>query len=266
MKYSEKGKFLMMDVNPMNLFFDKRGNISEVIDIDHPLVGDPLYEYASLKMYHPEIFELYLKNNSLSLKEARKILTYELLCLISTIKWRIENRVEVNYEIEKLRKFNEIFESELVRIANVGLLVVKPECFNKIKDIREEVVRRGYVILNEFKLNGFSDVVGEFYRDGYPSETIRFFKKAYMESKFGEKFIVLILKKTPNTSLSLRNDVGGYKSYQTTKENTLRASFGLSAEYNAGNSKSTLYFNGFHKADNPVDFVKHIHLLKIDLK
>lgn len=48
-------RFLIMDSNPSNFFFDEEDDICNIIDIDHPVFGDPLYQVASI-MY--ENFEL----------------------------------------------------------------------------------------------------------------------------------------------------------------------------------------------------------------
>lgn len=53
--------FLIMDTNPQNFFWDDRGNICSVIDIDHPVFGDPLFQIASARIEWGEEAKQYLK-------------------------------------------------------------------------------------------------------------------------------------------------------------------------------------------------------------
>lgn len=43
-----KPHFLVMDSNPENFFWNEKNEICSVIDIDHPVCGDPLFQMASI--------------------------------------------------------------------------------------------------------------------------------------------------------------------------------------------------------------------------
>ena len=122
------------------------------------------------------------------------------------------------------------------------------------------------MIIKEFKKNKFSKVVNKFYENDYPERYSKLFKKSYKESRFGERFYILILRnKYRNSINSLKEDVGNFKLYQTKKEVSLRGIFGLPASQNYKNDKFEMFFNGFHKVDDVEDFIYHINLLRIDL-
>lgn len=55
--YEDPGKFICVDFDSGNILFDDNGNIEAVIDMDPPLVEDPLFEYYCIRWHHRLIFE-----------------------------------------------------------------------------------------------------------------------------------------------------------------------------------------------------------------
>jgi hypothetical protein len=102
LEYNEKGSLILSDINPMNLFF-KDNKIIKIIDLDHPLIGDSLYEYSAIKWYYEDLFKVYLKNNTPKRDDFIKILFYEIIHGISVIAWEYKNGLNILKDLEKIK-------------------------------------------------------------------------------------------------------------------------------------------------------------------
>lgn len=105
-KTLNKNVLLLVDFNPGNIFFDVKGNIVSVIDIDHPMGGDSLFDYAPINWHHKETFQK-LRALHLSLKSGEffSILYYTLVYGLNTIVWRLHHGLSCEEEFDKLLKF-----------------------------------------------------------------------------------------------------------------------------------------------------------------
>lgn len=263
--YNKSGSLIIVDVNPCNFFFQNE-TIRDVIDIDHPIIGDPLYEYAALKWYHRKIFNLFIEKNKLSLFEFKKIFLYELICGVSIISWMHSNKLSVKKQVNKINQLMQDIEKSLIHLSDVTLLVVKPECSDKLKQIILELKFRGFKIEEIFKLSDFHNVVQKMYSPDYPKRMLELFSHAYISGDFGDEFYVLIIKHMNGKSIaSLSNEIGHYKNYQLSVNNSLRHKFGLPSTYNVNCGRWTIYFNGFHRIDDIGDFIKHLNIFNIRL-
>ncbi len=98
-----EGKFLMLDTNANNFIFDKNNKIIALLDIDHPASGDPLYEYAALKWYHPNRYKILTKDIlSLSKEEERLIGLYYLYFGFSILDFEIKHNLNIEKSREKI--------------------------------------------------------------------------------------------------------------------------------------------------------------------
>ncbi len=152
-----------------------------------------------------------------------------------------------------------------VKKLDVSMLVVRPESMNRFEEIKSEVIRRGYKILNSYKLNKFSDKVSQMYSADYPDKKITdIFQEAYKKSNFGENFQVLILKhENGETIKRLNSDIGHFKAYQNKKDDSLRSMFGLPTKDNYINKYCSMVFCGLHRTDCIDAFIIHLDLFGI---
>lgn len=105
-KSFDKNVFLLVDFNPGNMFLDKVGNIISVIDIDHPMGGDYLFDYAPINWHHKKTFEkLQSQHLNLQKQELLIILYYTLIYGLNTIVWRLNHKLSCDEEFSKLTFF-----------------------------------------------------------------------------------------------------------------------------------------------------------------
>ncbi len=109
--FNKKGSLILTDINPMNFFF-KNEKIYKIIDMDHPLIGDPLYEYASIKWYHKDIFEEFINKEKSKKNKLKKIKFYEIIHGLSVIRWSFNNKLNTKEDIRKLKKLVKKIEDE----------------------------------------------------------------------------------------------------------------------------------------------------------
>lgn len=75
-KYDDSAKFLILDPNEKNYIFDKNDDLAGVIDIDHPIAFDPLYDAASFLYSRPKTFYLMQKAKVVDIKNMKTIKNY----------------------------------------------------------------------------------------------------------------------------------------------------------------------------------------------
>lgn len=90
MTYSDVPRFLIMDPNPNNFFFEKE-QLSVAIDIDHPIGGDPLWQWACVYWHKPAWIENMIKMGVLHINMMKKVITYTALIGLASIAFLIEN-------------------------------------------------------------------------------------------------------------------------------------------------------------------------------
>lgn len=96
--------FLIMDSNPENFFFDENGRISSIIDIDHPICGDALYQLAAILAEWGERARPFIER---TLPENRKecFMVYLLHIMVTDLILRIRIKdLEIDRAAEDLRK------------------------------------------------------------------------------------------------------------------------------------------------------------------
>lgn len=102
----KQGFFLLLDTNAGNFFFGKDGTIISMIDIDHPISGDPLYEYAALRWYHPVSFKLlckkFLKTQPI---DKKRLNCYYLHFGFNILNFELKHKLDIS---KTLIKINEI--------------------------------------------------------------------------------------------------------------------------------------------------------------
>ena len=107
-------QLVLVDFNPGNIFFNETDDIVGVIDIDHPIGGDPLYDFASIKWYSPKTYEK-LKNNIIKFNPSdEKIIDfYCLIQGINVIDWMKEHNLANLNEITQLSIQQDLVEKIL---------------------------------------------------------------------------------------------------------------------------------------------------------
>lgn len=107
--YKNTGRLLLTDINPGNIFFDGKGCIKAVIDVDHPDSGDPLFDVAYMKWHNPRIFKYFKIKNNLTLK---KILIYEMLAALRSTMWRLKHNLSGRKDINRLLSLSKSYEKQ----------------------------------------------------------------------------------------------------------------------------------------------------------
>lgn len=99
-----QGYFLTLDTNSNNYIFSDNQEIFAMLDIDHPISGDVLYEYSALKFHHPETFEI-LKNEYINLnQEELNLLNYYFIHFgVSTIAFEFIHNLDLTNSLRSLR-------------------------------------------------------------------------------------------------------------------------------------------------------------------
>lgn len=103
-RYQGTPSLVTTDLNVGNIFFNRKNEIISIIDIDHPVCGDPLFEYACLKFYNSRLFSSYRKRTNLGEKEKDKILIYEIVKGLSVVHWRGRNGLDTEHRGEQVSR------------------------------------------------------------------------------------------------------------------------------------------------------------------
>ena len=93
--YRDAPKFLVMDSNVENFFFESDNQISSIIDIDHPVFGDPLYQIASIRWYRGNRFDRYV-SHILSRCDNNKYALYYYFISVEDMAFRISQNLPVS--------------------------------------------------------------------------------------------------------------------------------------------------------------------------
>ncbi len=107
-------RFVFVDFNPGNIFFNENDDIVGIIDIDHPIGGDPLYDFASVKWYNPETY-IKIKNEITKFNPGdEKIIDfYCLIQGINVVDWMKEHELPCSNETDQLQTRWELVEKTL---------------------------------------------------------------------------------------------------------------------------------------------------------
>ncbi len=92
-KYKTPGRFIFLDVNPGNIFFNTESKIINVIDIDHPISGDPVW-------YNPALFEAQKKN--IGAIKPEKLDLYEIIHGLEVTRWMHSHKLDITEEIKRI--------------------------------------------------------------------------------------------------------------------------------------------------------------------
>ncbi|MBR4507377.1 MAG: hypothetical protein IKP24_02475 [Alphaproteobacteria bacterium] len=108
--YNDKAKFLILDPNEKNYIFDSDDNLNGVIDIDHPIAFDPLYEFAGFLYSRPKTFSLMHRAKIIDTKDMPVIKNYAIIYTLYDLWFRYEkNKCVINkrldYYIKKATMF-----------------------------------------------------------------------------------------------------------------------------------------------------------------
>lgn len=99
--YRETPKFIILDPNERNYIFDQNKQLAGIIDIDHPLGFDPLYEYAAYLYSRPQQFFLMNKLGLIDKKSMHTIRKYAIIYSLYDTWFRYEkNQFRINDKIE----------------------------------------------------------------------------------------------------------------------------------------------------------------------
>ncbi|WWR17204.1 hypothetical protein V1224_07210 [Lachnospiraceae bacterium JLR.KK008] len=114
-RYYEPARFLIMDPNPQNFFFDGE-ELTNAIDIDHPLGGDPLWQWACVCWYKPAWKENMARLGVVSDSD-RRLLLYTALFGMANADFEIKNLGAVDhYTIERM----DVLRSEIRKAERAG--------------------------------------------------------------------------------------------------------------------------------------------------
>ena len=101
----QQGYFLFLDVNSNNFIFDDNDRIIGIIDIDHPISGDPIYDYAALRWHHPDLYEILCNEfREIDEKEKNIIQKYYIHFGVSTLLFEYNHGLDISNSLEKLNE------------------------------------------------------------------------------------------------------------------------------------------------------------------
>ncbi len=144
-----------------------------------------------------------------------------------------------------------------------SILIIKPEVIEKTEEIEESIKKRGYKIISKIEKDNWRNTAKIMYNEFSPKE-IDIYIQGYDKHKFGDKFLILVLKhKEGNTLEILNKDKGNFIKYQTKDEKTLRAEFGLPKKYNLQHDNITFVYCGIHCPKNEEERKSQIKLFSL---
>jgi len=150
---------------------------------------------------------------------------------------------------------------------NFSLLIVRPEAFLKAKKIKASLQRRKYLILGEKKYDNWKDIVSQIYKTTFNPQMMDYYLQMYDQYCFGNNFLCYIVSiEGGDTLRKLRKELGNFKSYQTKKEDTLRAEFGLPSDYNGNLGNMIFTFPGLHCPKNKKELRDHLRFFQISFE
>lgn len=109
-RYCGPPALLIMDSNVENYFFDDSLSICSIIDVDHPIFGDPLYQCVSIRWHRQHRFDRFIEN---SLKRCNLKTQYVYLYLIAAddLSFRLTNNIPVSPVIDDFAQILDILSS-----------------------------------------------------------------------------------------------------------------------------------------------------------
>ena len=147
---------------------------------------------------------------------------------------------------------------------DIGLLVIKPEAVKKRLRIIKSLSDMGYILLLEKELNNWLDVLDSVHPD-IPASARKIYKSAYKKYKFGNKYIVLILRHRDGDTINkLIRDKGHYVEYINDSAHSLRGQFGESKKYHLVNGGTKLTFPGIHTSKDREELSRELKIFDID--
>lgn len=99
-------KFVFTDLNLSNVFFED-GQVRWVIDVDHPIGGDPLFDFGCMRWYNQELFQRVTATRNFTSGDQTKIRAYELLHGLTVLAWRDRNGLDTSVERRRLHSVSE---------------------------------------------------------------------------------------------------------------------------------------------------------------
>lgn len=150
-------------------------------------------------------------------------------------------------------------------INDLSLLIVKPECFDRVETIQTELNKRGFLVLKKYHKTDFSNAVKLIYCKDFKEEILEVFSNAYIKNNFGDDYYVFLVKYiNGGTVQKLIDEVGSSRGYLTEPNNSLRSQFGLKKTYLDKNTGFEVIFNGFHKVDSTEELLFQIKALNLE--
>lgn len=111
-----KASFLILDPNEKNILFNCNSEIIGLIDVDHPLGGDPLYQLAGYKYFLEEYYEFLLNKGYINKRQEEIISLYCIIFSLNDLYFRTnaESKInDINYYIDKiLNTYNMFYKEE----------------------------------------------------------------------------------------------------------------------------------------------------------
>ena len=111
-RYTDNARFLILDPNEKNYIFNANDKLAGVIDIDHPIAFDPLYDAASFLYARPKIFNMMRQIGAVNDNDMETIKNYAIIYMLYDLWFRYEkNNYQINkrveYYINKAKMFSE---------------------------------------------------------------------------------------------------------------------------------------------------------------
>jgi len=107
-------RLIFVDFNPGNIFFNRTDDVVGIIDIDHPIGGDPLYDFASVKWYNPKTYEKFKNDVTKFSSSDEKIIDF--YCLIQAINimdWMNKHNLVIFNEKDQFSAQQDLVEKNL---------------------------------------------------------------------------------------------------------------------------------------------------------
>ena len=111
-RYEDKAKLLILDPNEKNYIFDNNDTLIGLVDIDHPIGFDPLYDIVSFLYSRPNTFQLMKQAGLVQEKEMTTIINYAIIYMLFDLWFRYDKNhckidTKLEYYINKAKLFTQ---------------------------------------------------------------------------------------------------------------------------------------------------------------
>lgn len=146
---------------------------------------------------------------------------------------------------------------------DISLLIIKPEIFNRKREVFEFLKNYGFDILISHEYRNWSKFAQKIYIE-YTTCELQCYLNGYINNCFGDKFCAAIVSHNRGQTVTrLKNIQGHYHDYQNEIKDTLRSKFGFGGDLNLSCGERIFTFSGIHCVENESELRDTLKLLEM---